>query len=173
MKAFFNLIDGIDIENPLNQLRLSVNDEFLIIEEKVLKLFRSVTITTHKIPLENIITTLVATESEIAEVNKSAIGRGVVGGLIFGPVGLVLGGLSGVGKKKTMSKKQHFIVSFLALSGDVKNITLVTASVSNDSITKGFNKYMIKTLKTVTPSAPVRELQLQNDDVFKQTEFML
>ncbi|MRS02272.1 hypothetical protein EG832_03430 [bacterium] len=35
-----------------------------------------------------------------SEVNKSVVGRAIVGGLVFGPLGAVIGGISGVGTNK-------------------------------------------------------------------------
>lgn len=45
---------------------------------------------------------------EIAQSNKSVFGRAVVGGLILGPVGAVIGGMSGMGKEKIVNK--HYLV---------------------------------------------------------------
>jgi len=40
----------------------------------------------------------------VKEEDKSVVGRAVVGGLLFGPLGAVVGGMSGVGKKEKVEK---------------------------------------------------------------------
>lgn len=173
MKALFNLVEGIDLKDRHAQLRLSTDEEYLLIEERVSKVFRSVTDSTQKVPLKNIISTIITTESELVERSKSAVGRGAVGGLLFGPAGLVLGGLSGVGKKKSLKKNKYFIISYLAADEAIKNITLSTAAVSNETLTKKFNKYISKVLSSTTPSTEVEKLRLLNQVENEKTEIIL
>lgn len=47
-------------------------------------------------------------EREIVEADKSVIGRAMVGGVVLGPLGAVVGGMSGVGKSR-----KRFIKIFL------------------------------------------------------------
>lgn len=50
------------------------------------------------------------TEQDVVSKNKSVVGRSIAGGLLFGQMGAVIGGLSGVGgKNKTIHKKFVFI----------------------------------------------------------------
>ncbi len=49
------------------------------------------------------------TDKEIQEKSKSVAGRALIGGLFLGPVGAVVGGLTGVNDKK-VTKLRHFIV---------------------------------------------------------------
>lgn len=51
-----------------------------------------------------------ATEQEIKEKDKSVIGRAAVGTLIAGPLGSIIGGISGVGKKKKKGKERKIAV---------------------------------------------------------------
>lgn len=51
-------------------------------------------------------------ETEITQVNKSVIGRAVAGGLLFGGVGAVVGGLSGTGTKDKKERHFYFIISY-------------------------------------------------------------
>ena len=46
---------------------------------------------------------------EIYEKGKSVVGRAAVGSLLFGPVGALVGGVSGTGKKQK-SKLKHFVI---------------------------------------------------------------
>ena len=40
------------------------------------------------------------TSSELSQMDKSVVGRAVVCGLILGPIGAIVGGMSGIGSKK-------------------------------------------------------------------------
>lgn len=51
-------------------------------------------------------------EVSTVQKGKSVIGRGAAGGLLFGPVGAVVGGLSGTGKKTKKEVKTYLIISF-------------------------------------------------------------
>lgn len=52
-----------------------------------------------------------ATVSEITEKNKSVIGRAAVGSLL-GPIGAVIGGISGVGNKKKQKDSKLLIIGY-------------------------------------------------------------
>lgn len=161
MKALFSLIDGLKLKDTHAQLRLSVDSEFLLIEERAFKIFRPVTEATYKVPLKNIISTIATTEKEFVDKNKSAIGRGVAGGLIFGPAGLVLGGLSGVGTKKKLQETRLFVISYLSSKGEIENITLATHKVSNPQVTNKFQRFVQKELERIQPDPRVAELRKQ------------
>ena len=55
----------------------------------------------YKIKTEDILDLGIVKVSELKK--QSVVGRGVVGGLLFGPVGAVLGGMSATGKQKIKS----------------------------------------------------------------------
>lgn len=50
------------------------------------------------------------TEKDIQEKSKSVAGRAVIGGLLLGPVGAVVGGMTGLQGKKTNVRTREFIV---------------------------------------------------------------
>ena len=50
------------------------------------------------------------TDTQIIEADKSVIGRAAIGGLLMGPLGSVIGGMSGIGKKKTVSSRHHYVI---------------------------------------------------------------
>lgn len=78
-------IQGIEgFENKPAKIRIEKNAVFLDIDGN-----------TFQINLKN-----VELLKEITEKDKSVIGRAVVGGLIFGAVGAIVGGMSGIGKKE-------------------------------------------------------------------------
>lgn len=57
-------------------------------------------------------------ETEIVEKDKSVIGRAAAGGLVFGPIGAIVGAVSGIGSKKQEKKKTLFIISYISSSGE-------------------------------------------------------
>ena len=57
-------------------------------------------------------------ETEVVEKDRSVIGRAVAGGLLFGGVGAVVGGMSGVGKKEKKVTRLLFIISYTSKSGE-------------------------------------------------------
>ncbi len=53
------------------------------------------------------------TEAELIEKSRSVVGRGMAGGLVFGPVGAIVGGLSGTKSKKTRRYHQYIVLNFI------------------------------------------------------------
>lgn len=128
-KVFISLLEGLPLKNQKSPLALTFDDEFFIIEEMGNKGFKPVVLTTFRIPLKKIQGTMLTTEKEFFEESKSVIGRGVAGGLLFGPAGLVLGGLSGVGKKQKAKTNYFYIIAYTASDGFVKNITFTLSAL--------------------------------------------
>ena len=81
---------------PSSELfEVDIDKEDLILSQITLGALKNKVIQTYKIPLKNIVECGCVTEKELVEAGKSVVGRGVVGGFLFGPARLVLGGLSG------------------------------------------------------------------------------
>ncbi|MEN6569584.1 MAG: zinc ribbon domain-containing protein [Rikenellaceae bacterium] len=59
-----------------------------------------------------IISLKTVSKEELVKTDKSVIGRAVVGGLILGPLGAIVGGMSGIGSKEKFINKQYFIINF-------------------------------------------------------------
>lgn len=51
-------------------------------------------------------------ETEIKEKSKSVGGRAVVGGILLGPLGALVGGMSGVGDKKKKTITNYIIINY-------------------------------------------------------------
>lgn len=67
---------------------------------------------------EQVINAGVVREEEITEKNKSVVGRAVVGNLVLGPLGAVVGGVSGVGKKEKKKLKAYFVINYKSSQDD-------------------------------------------------------
>lgn len=57
-------------------------------------------------------------EVQIREVDKSVIGRAVVGGVLLGPLGAIVGGASGIGTKQKTDYKDYFVINYTASNGE-------------------------------------------------------
>lgn len=51
-------------------------------------------------------------KEELAKTDKSVVGRAVVGGLILGPLGAIIGGMSGIGRKESIENKHYLVINF-------------------------------------------------------------
>lgn len=95
MKEFiFEHMSGVPFVNQNAVLNLLVEDKLLLTQGKKenQKVFA-------QIEYKDIADVVVLQEIENSEQNKSVLGRAVVGGLLLGPVGAVVGGMTGVGTK--------------------------------------------------------------------------
>lgn len=156
-KAFVKLIDGLSLKNPDADLELNFDNNYLLIAETRPQGFKTVTDNLFKIPLENVMDTFLTTQKEIMEKDKSVIGRGVVGGLLFGPAGLLIGGLSGIGKKSVTEYTKIYIMSYVGSNGEVKNITFGMNKMMV-RVTEKFDKLFTKKHRLVPKSAGVQSL---------------
>ncbi|MCG3089146.1 hypothetical protein [Sporosarcina cyprini] len=79
----------------------------------------------------------VATEKEITEKSKSVIGRAAVGTLLIGPLGGIIGGMSGLGNKKKEKDLRVAVINY-----DDKQIVLLgnNFSIGMDGFFKQLNK---------------------------------
>ncbi len=79
---FWQGINGL--ENKECEIKIEKSEVWLYIEDK-----------TYQIKMKN-----VELLKQITEKDKSVVGRAIVGGIAFGVVGAVVGGMSGIGTKK-------------------------------------------------------------------------
>lgn len=78
-------------------------------------------------------------EKEVAEKSKSVIGRAVAGGLIFGGLGAIIGGMSGTGSNQINTTRIYLIVNYIpSIGGDIKAISfeVVGATLGLEKFTK-------------------------------------
>ena len=81
-------------------------------------------------PIHNsqIINIKTASKGEIIQSSKSVIGRAAVGGLILGPLGAVIGGMSGLNKTEKFIDKNYIIINFW----DINSSSAQTILISGD-----------------------------------------
>lgn len=123
-------------KNEFDVYKVTFDNEFLKIEK--IYLFKPKTPEIYKIDISKIISVELVNETNIESKNKSVIGRGITGGLLFGPAGLILGGLSGTGTKSKTVIKEILNVSYYGINeNDIKTILF---DVSNTIL--GKNKFI-------------------------------
>lgn len=86
------------------------------------------------------------TSAEIAKVNKSVIGRAVVGGLIMGPLGAIVGGISGTTSKDKLMLKQFVVINFWDI--DTKSAQSILIQCDNNQPIDAFIRRQIKESQT-------------------------
>ena len=89
-----------------------------------------------KISLKDISNVAIISDKEIIEKDKSVIGRGVVGSVLFGGAGLILGGLSGLQKKQVVQNIDYLIINYKS-NGEDK---VVNVYANEGVLDKGFMK---------------------------------
>ena len=86
--------------------------------------------------------------AEIVQANK-VVGRAVVGGLIMGPIGAIVGGMSGIGAKDKVKVTQYMVINYW----DIPTRTAKTLLIQCDEkqcITYFINKHKAESQKNIT-----------------------
>lgn len=157
MKTIMVYRDGLP-DAPTSELfEVDMDQQDMILSQITLGVLKNKVIQTYKIPLKNIVECGFVTEKELVEVGKSVVGRGAVGGFLFGPAGLVLGGLSGVGSKKKEKTVGLFVITYLSprFPGELKSFVLDTSWNNRDLHNIQFAKDTRKKVEKVEKSSLV------------------
>lgn len=121
-EAHVNLIKGDLPIDKSNFVRISFDENDLLLEE-AFGVFKIKVFNTFRLNADKIITMDVITEKNIEEKQKSVFGRGVAGAVLFGEIGLLLGGLSGTGKKQRAVNDYFFVISYYGKNDtDIKTL---------------------------------------------------
>lgn len=104
----FAFFDGI----PSIQKGLAVNATLNDSAQRVELKLRLSKMDPFYIRYEQICGVAIVTEKEVIEANKSVVGRAVVGGVLLGPLGAVVGGISGVGSKKETVNRGYLVINY-------------------------------------------------------------
>lgn len=143
-KVSTSVIDGLPVDTD-GIVNVTCNSEEIIIEELKAKIVKQYVANTFRIKLENVLDIIVADKKEIVNQNKSVIGRGAAGALVFGPVGAMLGGMSALGaKQKKISAGKFLVISYRNKSGEIANITFKA-----DGLTYSLVKVFCKEAKAI------------------------
>lgn len=114
-------VDGLDSFSFGIMVKLSLNskDEYLELES-VFKIGKE----KPKVYLNynQVISISLVTEKEVIEQSKSTVGRAVAGGVLLGPVGAIVGGMSGIGNKTKNKTRNFVVINYKSRNGDIKII---------------------------------------------------
>lgn len=75
---------------------------------------------------------------------KSIIGRALVGGLVFGPVGAIVGGMSGMGEKEQKAKMPDIIITISYLEDNSENLLFLSCNYNDKNTVVEFMKSHFK-----------------------------
>jgi len=77
-----------------------------------------------KIPTERVRAFVTKSEQEFEELDRSVVGRAVIGTLLVPGLGTIIGGMSGLkSKKKKKQKSFYLIINYVDTSGELKGVT--------------------------------------------------
>lgn len=124
-------VDGINAYKSGDIVTLDIDEKN---NEIIIKGFINRNAPVIHLPLNKLTHVSLETEQEIIEKNKSVVGRAAVGTLIAGPLGAIVGGMSGIGTKKKKGKEKA-ILTIGYTEGE-----LVFIEDKNITITNFYNK---------------------------------
>jgi len=75
------------------------------------------------IPKERLVTVDLITSRNIQEKQKSVIGRGIAGAVLFGPVGAIVGGISGIGMRSLTTISAALCIAYETKDGGYANMS--------------------------------------------------
>ena len=129
-------VDGIGEYNKGTAVEVSFDDKNMQMKARTFK----------KLPvflqLEQITGAVVISEKDIIEKSKSTVGRAVVGGVVLGPLGAIIGGMSGIGNKKKNETHYFMVVNYKSKDEEIKVLSfeIVGASLHWYSFVEEFRK---------------------------------
>lgn len=134
-KVFYNKqvkhYEGLSIKQGANCIVKLTNYELQLCDIKSRPIL--------KISLKDISNVAIISDKEIIEKDKSVIGRGIVGNVLFGGAGLILGGLSGLQKKQVEQNIDYLIINYKSNGEDKVVNVYANEGVIDKSFMKALN----------------------------------
>lgn len=146
-KNLFFYLSGLGNLPERAYFRVGIDGDTLILAQVSPRAFgKDKIIQQYKIAAQSILAFDILTEAELKK--RSVVGRGVAGGLLFGPVGAVLGGLSGNNKQKI---KSTLAISYIPSSGNDPRTIVLDAELTS---WEGQNKLSVAKIKNKLAKIP-------------------
>lgn len=77
-----------------------------------------------------IISIVKTSSAELGQVNKSVVGRAVIGDIIMGPLGAIVGGMSGIGTKSAVVVTQYVAINYWDVTSKTPQTILLSCDGS-------------------------------------------
>lgn len=120
-----SFVDGIESYNKGLAVEVSFDDSVLEIKSRIVKNKPVV-----KLNLEQILAVNFINEKEIIEKSKNVTGRAIVGGVLLGPLGAVIGGMSGVGSKQKSENHYYMVINYKSRDEQIKVLSFEIVGAS-------------------------------------------
>lgn len=120
-----SFVDGLDSYGRGLAVELSFNETELQIKSRIVKNKPIV-----RLSLEQIIAANCITEKEIIEKSKSVTGRAIAGGVLLGPLGAIIGGMSGIGNKQKSETHYYMIINYKSRDEEIKVLSFEIVGAS-------------------------------------------
>ncbi len=124
------VIEGIFDQNENTNTSIPSGKVNVLIHTHGLQVTSDFYIERLKIHHSQIISLKQTSKEELLRKDKSVIGRAVVGGLILGPLGAIVGGMSGIGNKDKFVNKHYLIINYW----DIESKTAQSLLISGDRL---------------------------------------
>ncbi|MFA0815988.1 MAG: hypothetical protein ACC608_09400 [Anaerofustis sp.] len=106
-------------------INVSMMDDHLFIKQRIGKAAPA------SLRYDQITNVEIINEKEIIEKGKSVVGRAVLGNIILGPLGALVGGMSGTGSKKKVSYDNYMVINYKSSADEeIKVITFQVVGAS-------------------------------------------
>lgn len=121
-----SFVDGIEGYGKGLAVELSINTEkeCLTIKSRAVKKPEA------NLKFEQITAVNVISEKDIIEKSKSVTGRAIIGGVLLGPLGTIIGGMSGIGNKQKSETHYFMVINYKSISGEIKVLSFEIVGAS-------------------------------------------
>lgn len=107
IKTTLSMADGLPGVSSGAEMIVSLSGDTLSMRPRLAKKMQPYTLNINKIT--NI---TMLTEKDIIEKSKSVAGRALVGSVFLGPLGAIIGGMSGIGNKSKKSATTYIVINY-------------------------------------------------------------
>lgn len=140
-------IDGLDVffKGEAVELSLYEDDNEIRVRSRIDKK-KSVA----HLKLEKISNIGMLSEKDIKEKSKSVAGRAVAGGLLLGPLGAIIGGMSGIGNKDKTTTEYYIIINYKSNDEEkALSFKIVGSSMGWSKVFDKIKSHIISEVKTI------------------------
>lgn len=109
-------IDGIENYAKGTAIELSLDDEGRQLSTKA-RVYKNPPV---YLPYDQITEVKVVSEKDIIEKSKTVLGRAFIGSIFLGPLGAIVGGMSGVGSKQKSETNYFMIINYKSKDEELK-----------------------------------------------------